>query len=66
MDKNSKIFIAGHNGLVGSAIRRELEASGYHNLLLRSRTELDLLDQKAVEHFFETEKPEYVFLAAAE
>ncbi|PRY98316.1 GDP-L-fucose synthase [Marinilabilia salmonicolor] len=65
MDKNSKIFIAGHRGLVGSAIRRELEASGYHNLLLRSRTELDLLNQKEVEDFFETEKPEYVFLAAA-
>jgi len=65
MDKNSKIFIAGHRGLVGSAIVRELEAAGYRNLLLRSRQELDLLDQKAVEQFFETEKPDYVFLAAA-
>jgi GDP-L-fucose synthase len=65
MDKNSRIFVAGHNGLVGSAIIRELEALGYNNLLLRSRSELDLLDQKAVEEFFLTQKPEYVFLAAA-
>lgn len=65
MDKQSKIFIAGHNGLVGSAIKRELEAMGYQNLLLRSRKELDLLDQKAVAGFFELEQPEYVFLAAA-
>jgi GDP-L-fucose synthase len=65
MDKNSKIFVAGHNGLVGSAIIKELEALGYNNFLFRSRSELDLLDQKAVEDFFLTEKPEYVFLAAA-
>ncbi|MFW6328095.1 MAG: GDP-L-fucose synthase family protein [Bacteroidota bacterium] len=65
MDKNSKIFVAGHNGLVGSAIIRELKALGYNNLILRSRSELDLLDQKAVEGFFLNEKPEYVFMAAA-
>lgn len=65
MEKNSKIFIAGHNGLVGSAIVRELQILGFNNLLLRSRAELDLLNQQAVEKFFETEKPDYVFLAAA-
>lgn len=65
MDYKSKIFVAGHNGLVGSAITRELKSRGYNNLLLRSREELDLLDQKAVEAFFEKEKPEFVFLAAA-
>ncbi|PWE00117.1 GDP-L-fucose synthase family protein [Marinilabilia rubra] len=65
MELNSKIFVAGHNGLVGSAIVRELKALGYNNLILRSRKELDLLDQKAVEAFFEKEKPEFVFLAAA-
>jgi GDP-L-fucose synthase len=65
MNKNSKIFVAGHNGLVGSAITRELKALGYNNLLLRSHSELDLLDQKAVEAFFTKEKPEYVFQAAA-
>lgn len=65
MDKNSRIFVAGHKGLVGSAIIRELEANGYNNLILRSRSELDLLDQKAVEEFFLTEKPEFVFLSAA-
>lgn len=65
MDKTSKIFVAGHNGLVGSAIMRELKAAGYSNLLFRSRNELDLLDQKAVEGFFEEKQPEFVFLAAA-
>lgn len=65
MDKNSKIFVAGHRGLVGSALVRVLEKAGYHNLLLRTRAELDLLDQRAVQSFFEKEKPEYVFLAAA-
>ncbi|WP_291862011.1 GDP-L-fucose synthase [Marinilabilia sp.] len=65
MDKNSKIFIAGHKGLVGSAIVRELKELGFNNLLLRSRSELDLLNQQVVEDFFEKEKPEYVFLAAA-
>jgi GDP-L-fucose synthase len=65
MENNSKIYVAGHNGLVGSAIIRELKSSGYHNIITRSRAELDLLNQKAVEAFFEQEKPEYVFLAAA-
>jgi GDP-L-fucose synthase len=65
MNKNSKIFVAGHRGLVGSAIVRHLQKKGYANLVLRTRKELDLLDQKTVAKFFATEKPEYVFLAAA-
>ena len=65
MEKNSKIFVAGHNGLVGSAIVRKLQNEGYDNLILRSKSELDLRDQRAVRNFFSTEKPEYVFLAAA-
>ena len=65
MDKNSKIYVAGHRGMVGSAIVRELERQGYHNLLLRTHSELDLTRQEAVERFFAGEKPEYVFLAAA-
>lgn len=65
MNKNSKIYIAGHRGLVGSALVRALEKDGYTNLILRTRQELDLLDQKAVADFFASEKPEYVFLAAA-
>ena len=65
MDKSSRIFIAGHRGLVGSAIRRGLEQRGFSNLLLRTRAELDLADRDEVQCFFETEKPEYVFLAAA-
>ncbi len=65
MDKNSKIFIAGHRGLVGSAIKKKLEAKGFENLLLRTSKELNLLDQVAVEQFFHEEKPEYVVLAAA-
>lgn len=65
MEKNSRIFVAGHRGLVGSAIYRRLEADGYRNLVVRSRAELDLRDQKAVEVFFATERPEFVFLAAA-
>jgi GDP-L-fucose synthase len=65
MDKQSRIYIAGHHGLVGSAIRRKLEATGYTNLLLRSRAELDLTNQAAVDRFFSAERPEYVFLAAA-
>ncbi len=65
MDKTSKIYIAGHLGLVGSAITRALTREGFSNLILKPRKELDLLDQKAVARFFETEKPEYVFLAAA-
>lgn len=65
MDKSSKIYIAGHKGLVGSAIYRYLLAQGYTNFVLRSSSELDLRDQQATEAFFEQEKPEYVFLAAA-
>jgi GDP-L-fucose synthase len=65
MRADSRIFVAGHRGLVGSAITRALESSGYANLLLRTRRELDLLDQQAVARFFASEKPEYVFLAAA-
>ncbi|MEZ4843460.1 MAG: GDP-L-fucose synthase [Bacteroidia bacterium] len=65
MNSSSKIYIAGHNGMVGSAIVRRLKSEGYSNLILRSSKELDLRNQQQVAHFFETEKPEYVFLAAA-
>ena len=65
MNKNSKIYIAGHNGLVGSAIRRLLVKKGYGNIITRSRKQLDLTDQKSVFNFFKRNKPEYVFLAAA-
>jgi len=65
MNKTSKIYIAGHRGLVGSAIVKNLESKGYTNLVYRTHKELDLLSQKDVEKFFETEKPEYVILAAA-
>lgn len=65
MNKHAKIFVAGHKGLVGSALVRRLQAAGYDNLLLRSRAELDLCEQAAVREFFLKEKPEYVFLAAA-
>ena len=65
MDKNSKIYIAGHKGLVGSAIVRNLKSKGYENIITRTHSELDLMDQKAVYEFFEKEKPEYVVLAAA-
>jgi GDP-L-fucose synthase len=65
MEKNSRIFVAGHRGLVGSAIRRELERQGYANLLLKTRDELDLMNGPAVEKFFAEERPDYVFLAAA-
>ena len=64
-NKDSKIYIAGHRGLAGSAICRQLEQDGYHNLLTRTRAELDLTNQSAVEKFFSTQKPDYVFLAAA-
>lgn len=64
-DKNSKIYIAGHRGMVGSAIKRRLEADGFSNFVLRTSSELDLRNQKAVNDFFEEEKPDYVFLAAA-
>jgi len=65
MEKKSKIYIAGHLGLVGSAIRRKLEAEGYTNFVLRSLHELDLTRQQDVHDFFAAEKPDYVFLAAA-
>ena len=65
MNKESKIYIAGHRGLVGSAIQRILSRHGYSNLIVRTRAELDLLDAGAVEEFFSKENPEYVFLAAA-
>lgn len=65
MDKGSKIYVAGHRGLVGSALRRRLESQGYSNLIFRTHRELDLTNQQAVNEFFENEKPEYVFLAAA-
>lgn len=65
MEKNSKIYVAGHNGMVGSAIVRELKKQGYNNLLLRSHSELDLTNQEMVNNFFRMEKPDYVFLAAA-
>jgi len=65
MEPNQKIYIAGHNGMVGSAIKRNLESKGYNNLLVRSSKELDLRDQQAVFEFFEKERPEFVFLAAA-
>jgi GDP-L-fucose synthase len=65
LSHDARIFVAGHRGLVGSAIVRRLEALGCRNLLLRTRSELDLCDQVAVEKFFREERPEYVFLAAA-
>jgi GDP-L-fucose synthase len=65
MNKLSKIFIAGHRGMVGSAITRKLTELGYTNLILRTSKELDLIRQSDVEEFFRTERPEYVFLAAA-
>ncbi|MEG6548841.1 GDP-L-fucose synthase [Desulfocurvibacter africanus] len=65
MDTGSRIYVAGHRGLVGSAIVRRLQALGHANLITRSHRELDLLEQAAVRRFFELEKPEYVFLAAA-
>lgn len=65
MDKHAKIYVAGHRGMVGSAIVRELQRQGYDNLLTRTHAELDLCRQEAVERFFAEERPEYVFLAAA-
>ncbi|MBK5241017.1 GDP-L-fucose synthase [Clostridium sp.] len=65
MEKNSKIYVAGHRGLVGSAIVRNLKEKGYTNIIGKTHSELDLMDQKSVRSFFEIEKPEYVFLAAA-
>jgi GDP-L-fucose synthase len=65
MNSQSRIFVAGHRGLVGSAIVRRLQAKGSATLLLRTHAELDLIDMAAVERFFVSERPEYVFLAAA-
>lgn len=65
MNRDSKIYVAGHRGMVGSAIVRELERQGYNNIITRTHKELDLCNQQAVNDFFEAEKPEYVFLAAA-
>jgi len=65
MNRNSKIFISGHRGMVGSAIKRTLEEKGHSNLIFRTHSELDLTNQQAVDDFFRTEKLEYVFLAAA-
>ena len=65
LNKNSKIYVAGHKGLVGSAIIRTLEENGYHNLLLRTRSELDLMDQNAVNAFMMANKPDFMFVSAA-
>ena len=65
MEKDSKIYVAGHRGMVGSAIVRALRAQGYDNIITRTHAELDLTDQRAVAEFFAAERPEYVFLAAA-
>ncbi|KIA93837.1 GDP-L-fucose synthase [Pedobacter kyungheensis] len=65
MEKEAKIFIAGHRGMVGSAIYRKLQKEGYNNLLTKTSSELDLRDQQAVAHFFRENQPDYVFLAAA-
>jgi GDP-L-fucose synthase len=65
MQLNSKIYVAGHRGMVGSAIVKDLQERGFTNIVTRTSTELNLIDQKAVADFFEAEKPEYVFLAAA-
>ena len=65
MNKNDKIYVAGHRGMVGSAIRRKLQKEGFENIITRTSAELDLRDQRQVKEFFETELPDYVFLAAA-
>ncbi|EKD78584.1 MAG: hypothetical protein ACD_41C00317G0005 [uncultured bacterium] len=65
MEKNSKIYVAGHRGLVGGAITRRLQADGYTNLLQRTHAQLDIMDQATMRDFFQTEQPEYVFMAAA-
>lgn len=65
MNKNAKIFVAGHRGMVGSAIVRRLQAKGYTQVITRGRSELDLLNQQAVQAFMQAEKPEYIFIAAA-
>ena len=65
MNKNSKIYLAGHRGLVGSALKRKLDSEGYNHIVTKTHKELDLTNQQAVHDFFQSEKPEYVFLAAA-
>jgi len=65
MDQTAKIYVAGHRGMVGSAIVRKLRKEGFNNLVLRTSSELDLRNQQQVQHFFQEEKPEYIFLAAA-
>src|SRR5438552_3860334 len=65
IDRNARVYVAGHRGLVGSAIWRELQRQGFRNLSGRSHAELNLLDEQAVKDFFQREKPEYVFDAAA-
>lgn len=65
MDKNAKIYVAGHRGLVGSALMRQLQVQGYNNIVTRTHAELDLTNQQSVADFFKSEKPEYVILAAA-
>jgi len=65
MEKSAKIYIAGHRGMVGSAIERKIRAEGYHNIIVRTSSELDLRNQQAVNAFFDLEKPDYVILAAA-
>ncbi|HEY8507904.1 MAG TPA: NAD-dependent epimerase/dehydratase family protein, partial [Steroidobacteraceae bacterium] len=65
MNKAARIFVAGHRGMVGSAVVRRLRAAGYENLILRDRRELDLTSQAAVDAFFASERPDYVILAAA-
>jgi GDP-L-fucose synthase len=65
LEKHAKIYVAGHRGMVGSAIIRKLQSEGYHNFVFRKSSELDLRNQEAVKTFFESEKPDYVFLAAA-
>ncbi|NTU73332.1 NAD-dependent epimerase/dehydratase family protein, partial [Candidatus Roizmanbacteria bacterium] len=64
LNKNAKIFVAGHSGLLGSALMRRLEAHGYQNIVMKTHQELELTHQQAVMDFFADEKPEYVFLAA--
>ena len=65
MEKSSRIFVAGHRGLVGSAILRRLQKEGYQNILFRTHETLDLSRQREVEDFFDRERPDYVFMAAA-
>ena len=66
MKRDSKIYVAGHRGLVGSAIVRRLQSSGHANIITRTHAELDLMNQPAVQAFLASERPEYVFLAAAD